>query len=154
MLQMIFQHSALFDGMPLISVVSTIQILISPRRVSPHFIWPPKLWLIFYPIHDPMHRLLKHHIHSPHMCPGFWILKSFWILDWKSPCSGWLMIGALPLFCCRSSSNLLYSSIRLINCLISLRGLLVSDSHSSESSGNPSRKVLTAIFSLPPLISV
>jgi len=54
----------------------------------------------------------------------------------------------------RSSSNCLYSSIRLINYLISLGGLLVNNSHSSESSDNPIRKVLVAIFSLPSLIIV
>ena len=56
------------------------------------------------------------------------------------------MTGALPLLYNRSSSNRLYSSIRLINCLISSGGLLINESYNSESSGNPIRKVLVAIF--------
>ena len=48
----------------------------------------------------------------------------------------------------------LYSSIRLMSCLISSGGLFVKDSHSSESLSSPILKVLAAIFSLPPQISL
>ena len=54
---------------------------------------------------------------SPIYASGSWILESFRGLNWKPPCRGLLMIGALPLLCLWSSFNLLYSSIRLINCL-------------------------------------
>ena len=64
------------------------------------------------------------------------------------------MSGALPLLYNRSSFSHLYSSIHLINCLISLGGLLVNEYCNSESLGNPIRKVLAVIFSLPPLISL
>ena len=47
------------------------------------------------------------------------------------------MIGALPLLSCRSSSNLLYSLIRLISSLIFSGGLMVNDSRNSESSSSP-----------------
>ena len=56
------------------------------------------------------------------------------------------MTGALPFLYNRSSSNHLYSSIRLINCLISLGGLLVNKSHNSESSGIPIQKCLPRFF--------
>ena len=50
------------------------------------------------------------------------------------------MTGALPLFCNQSSSNRLYSSICLINYLISSGGLIVNMSRNLEFSSNPIRK--------------
>ena len=149
---MIFWHPTLFSGMPLISMVSTEKVLISPWWVTPHLVWPSKVRLILDSIYNSVHRLLGCHIHFPHLSVWFLNPQIFPSLDWKPPCRGWLMIGALPLFCCRSSSNLLYSSIRLINCLISSRGLLVTESYNLESLDNANQKVLIVIFLLPPPI--
>ena len=82
------------------------------------------------------------------------ILKSFCGLGGKTPCRERFSNGALPLLYSRSSTRRLYSSIRLMSCLISSGGLLVNDSHSLESSGNPILKVLAVIFSLPQPISL
>ena len=60
------------------------------------------------------------------------------------------MIGALPSFCCQSSSSLLYSSMRLINYLISSRGLLVNESRNSGSSGNHKSKSTCYDFFIAP----
>ena len=125
-------------------MVSTIQVLVSPRWVSSHLVRPSKIWFILNSIHNPVHRFLEGHIHLPIYGLGSWILKSFRGLDWKPICWGWFVTEALPLFYNRSSSNCLYSLICLINYLISSGGLLVNDSCSPESSSNPIRKVLSA----------
>ena len=54
----------------------------------------------------------------------------------------------------RSSSNRLYSSIRLISCHMPSGGFLVNDSRSPESLGNPILKVLAMTLSLSPPISL
>ena len=82
------------------------------------------------------------------------ILKSFRGLDWNPFCRGRFTNGTLPLLCIRSSSRHLYSSIHLMNCLISSGGFLVNDSYSLESSGSLIVKVFAAIFSLPSSISL
>ena len=54
----------------------------------------------------------------------------------------------------RSSSNRLYSSIRLISCHMPSGGFLVNDSRSPESLRNPILKVLAITFLLSPPISL
>ena len=49
-------------------MVSTVQVLISPRRVTPHLVWPLEVQLILDSIHDLVHRLLERYIHFPHLC--------------------------------------------------------------------------------------
>ena len=46
-------------------MVSVVQILISSRRVTPHLVWPSKVWLILNSIHDPVHQLLQRNVHFP-----------------------------------------------------------------------------------------
>ena len=101
---------------------------------------------------------LKATLISPSRTLSSWILSSLLGLDWKPPvyelfayCE---MASALPFFCCQSSSNLLYSSIHLINWCILLRGLMFKESHNFKSYGSPNLKVLAATFSLPPPISL
>lgn len=92
------------------------------------------------------------------LAPSSWILKFPQDLDWKPLCWDSFeycgVTGALPLLCCQSSSNLLYSSIRFISCLISSSGLIINDSRNYGSSGNPNRNVLVATFSFLPPISL
>ena len=150
---MIFQHPILFGGISFIPVIIAVYILIFSCGITPILFsyWKYGLFLIRSTILCT--GSLNITFTSSAWVPGSWILKSLRGLDWKPPCLGWFVIRALPLFCCRLSSNLLYSSIRLMNCLISSGSLLVSEFHSLESSGNPNRKVLAAIYSVPPSIS-
>ena len=55
--------------MPPISMVSTIQVLVSLGQVSSHLVWPSKIWFILDSIHNPVHRFLEGHIHLPHLWP-------------------------------------------------------------------------------------
>ena len=93
---------------------------------------------------------------TPSICAsGSCILKSFFGLFGKMPCRDRPSNGPYPY----STANHLrdvytHSSICLINYLISSRGLFISDSHSSESSGSPILKVVAAILSLPLPISL
>lgn len=73
LLQMILQNPTLLSGVPFIPVVNAIKILISSRRIAPHLAWPPKVWLILYPLQNLMHRLLKRHIYLP--CPSIGFLN-------------------------------------------------------------------------------
>ena len=91
---------------------------------------------------------------SPICASGSCILKSFRGLKGKMPCRERFNSDALPLLCSQSSTRRLYSSIHLMSCLISSRGLFFNDSRSSKSSGSPILKVLAAIFLLPPPISL
>ena len=83
---------------------------------------------------------------SPIYTSGSCTLRSLWGLEGKTPGRDRFINGALPLLYSRSSFSHLYSSIRLMSCLISSRGLLISDSRNFEFSGSPILKVLAAIF--------
>ena len=92
---------------------------------------------------------------TPSICTsGSYILKSFLGLAGTTPYRDLPSNEAFPLFCSRSSFRRLYSSMRLISCLISSRGLFVNASLNSESSGSPILKMLAVIFSFPPPISL
>ena len=92
---------------------------------------------------------------TPSICAsGSYILKSFFGLARIMPYQDLPSNGAFPLFCSRSSSRCLYPSMHLISCLISSGGIFINDSHNSESLGSPILKVLAAIFSFPPPISL
>ena len=54
-------------GMPLIPVIGTVQILVSPRRVTPHLVRPSKVWLVLDPVYDSVHWLLTHDVHLPQL---------------------------------------------------------------------------------------
>ena len=71
--KMIFQYLTLLDGVPLISMVSTVQVLVPPGRVTPHLVRPPKVWLVLNSIYNPVHQLLERYIYFPHLC--FWFLN-------------------------------------------------------------------------------
>ena len=154
LLQVILQNPTLLDGMPFIPMISAIQILISSWWVTPHLARPSKVRLVFNSSRILCTGSLNITFTSPTRALGFWILRSLLGLGWKPPYwesfEYWAVTSAFPLFYCWSSANLLYSSIRLI----SSKGLLVSYSINSESSGNPNQKLLVAIFSLPLLISL
>ena len=155
---MVLQYLASLGSMPLVLVISTVQILISSCQVTPYFAQPSKVWLMFDSFQNLVHEFLKCHIDHPSPSTRF--------LDFQIPFGPQLeprcrdsfeycnVTSALPLLCCRSSSNILYSSIRLISFLMSSGGLFVNDSRNSESSSKHNLKVLAAIFSLPPSISL
>ena len=151
---MVFQYSTLLGCMSFVPVVSTIQILIFSRGIPSHLVRPSEEWLVLNPIYDLVHWLLERHVYLPYL--------HFRLLDpqvlsgsrRKNSRPDQFTNSALPLLYNRSSSSHLYSSIRLMSCLISLGGLFVNDSQSSEFSGSPILKVLAAILSLPPPISL
>lgn len=152
--QMILQHPALFSSMPLFPMIISMQTLISPRGITPILFGHLKYSSCLICSTILCTSSLNITFISPGWMPGFWILNSLLGLDWKPPCLSWLVIGALLLFCCQSSSSLLYSSICLMSYLISSGNLFVNDSRNSESSSNPSRNELAATFSLSPPISL
>ena len=65
--QMVFQHSTLLGCMPLVSVVSTIQVLISPRGIPSHLVQPPEERLIFNSIYALVDWLLERYIYLPQL---------------------------------------------------------------------------------------
>ena len=91
---------------------------------------------------------------SPICASGSCILKSFRGLGGKMPYRKRFNSGVLPLIYSRTSSRHLYSSMRLMSCLISSKGLFFNNSCSSKSLGSPILKVLAAIFSLPSPMSL
>ena len=70
------------------------------------------------------------------------IIRSFRDRGWNLGCRGRFTSRALPLLYSKSSLRCLYSSMRLMSCLILSGGFFVSDSRSSESSGSLILKVL------------
>ena len=65
--QMVFQHSTLLNRMPLVPVVSTIQVLISSRRIPSHLVRPPKERFVLNSIYDLVHWLLERYIYLPQL---------------------------------------------------------------------------------------
>ena len=65
--QMVFQHLTLLGRMSFVSVVSTIQVLISPRGIPSHLVWLPKERLVLNSIYDLVHWLLECHIYLPQL---------------------------------------------------------------------------------------
>ena len=63
--QMVFQYSTLLGCMHFIPVVSTIQVLISPRGIPSHLFRPPEERLVFNLIYDLVHWLLERYIYLP-----------------------------------------------------------------------------------------
>ena len=151
---MAFQHSALLGCMPLIPVVSTIQVLVSPRGVPPLLFSHLKNGLFLIRSTILCTGSLNATFTSPIYTSGSCTLGSLRSLGEKTLGRDRFINGALPLLYSQSSFNPLYSSIRLMSWLISSGGLFVSDSRSSEFSGSPILKVHDAIFSLPPPISL
>ena len=97
-----------------------------------------------------MHWLLGRHVYFPCLSTRFLdsqIPPRSWL---KTPLPGLTQDRSLAIVLLPIVLQPLYSSIRLINCLISLRDLLVSESRNLESSSNPNRKVLAAIFFITP----
>ena len=66
--KVILQHPALFGSMTLVPVISAVQILIPPRWVPSHLIWPSKIRLVFDLVKNTMYRFLKRYIHFSHLC--------------------------------------------------------------------------------------
>ena len=142
--------------MTFVTVISVVQTLIPLEWVSFHFILPLKIRLVFDPVKNPVYRFLKCHIHFSHLCG--WLLNRLTPppgrSEWETSFSGRFIIGTLPLLCSQSSSNCLYSSMRLISCRMPSKGFLVNNSHSLESSGNPILKMLAVTLSLSLPISL
>ena len=61
--QMILQHLTLLSRMPFVPMVSTIQVLISPRGIPSHLARPPKERFVLNPIYDLVHWLLERYIY-------------------------------------------------------------------------------------------
>ena len=70
---MIFQYLALLGGVPLISMISTVQVLVPLGQVTPYLVQPLEVWLILNSIYDPVHQLLEHYVYFPHL--RFWFLN-------------------------------------------------------------------------------
>ena len=81
---MIFQHLALLSGMPFISVIGTVQVLVSLGWVSLHLVQLSDVWFILNPVYDLVHWFLECHIHLPHLY--FQLLHSQILLGswWKN----------------------------------------------------------------------
>lgn len=141
LLQMIFKYPALLDSTSLITMVLAIQalvpscrvtdILLNHRKYDSFLICSKILWT----------GSLNATLTSSIWMLGSWILNSLLSFDWKplvhESFAYYELTGALPLFCCWSSPNLLYSLIRLISYRMFLGGLIVNKFRNSKSSGSP-----------------
>ena len=81
---MILQYPALLSGVPFISVVCAVQVLIPLRWVAPHLVRPPEERFVLDSIYNFVHQLFEHHIHSFNL--RFWFLHPevlFWSC-WKN----------------------------------------------------------------------
>ena len=68
LVQIVPEVPAVLRGMSVVLVVLAIKVLIAPRGLSRHLIWPPKVWLVLDFLQHLMHWFSKYSIDS--LCIG------------------------------------------------------------------------------------
>ena len=156
---MIPQSPTVLCGVSPIRVVLTMQALIVPYGVSSHLIWPFKEWLILDLFQNLVHWLSEYCINYRALAGPACPAKSLWgrLFLYQSYLKFLISLGitlAFPFPCYWSSSTLLYLSILSMSWRTLVAGFLVKDFLKLCLVGRPTLKVLMAISSKSPSISL
>ena len=75
LLQIILEHSTLFNGMTLLSVICVVRALVPPGWVPSHLTQPMKVRFILYPFQNLVNRLLECHVNPSRTDLRLWDLS-------------------------------------------------------------------------------
>ena len=79
LVQVVPKVPAILRGMPVVLVVLAIKVLIAPRGIFGHFIWPSKVWLALDILQHPVYWFSEYNINSLRIgCSGLHYEISPW----------------------------------------------------------------------------